>query len=140
MDLKDIEKREQQIKEISERIKSEYHKHSSLEWTYIAAKKIFYSYLNNEAKCPFCAEEMQGFELTHYKCKKCNQYFTNRIMELAELYNLAKMYPDFDQFKQHIKVKFTGEPITQEIDCELMLIRVNCTKDKYINTDTIKIN
>jgi len=28
-------------------------------------------------KCPLCGEEMKGIELTHYKCKKCNEYFTN---------------------------------------------------------------
>ena len=28
-------------------------------------------------KCPICLEEMKGIELTHYKCKKCNEYFTN---------------------------------------------------------------
>lgn len=28
-------------------------------------------------KCPLCGEEMIGIELTHYKCKKCNEYFTN---------------------------------------------------------------
>jgi hypothetical protein len=33
--------------------------------------------LKHKIKCPFCAKEMQGFELMHYKCKKCNEYFTN---------------------------------------------------------------
>ena len=28
-------------------------------------------------KCPFCSEEMTGIQLTHYKCKKCNEYFTD---------------------------------------------------------------
>ena len=28
-------------------------------------------------KCPFCSTEMKGIELTHYKCKNCNLYFTN---------------------------------------------------------------
>ena len=28
-------------------------------------------------KCPFCSTEMNGIQLTHYKCKKCNEYFTN---------------------------------------------------------------
>lgn len=28
-------------------------------------------------KCPICSEEMKGVELIHYKCKKCNEYFTN---------------------------------------------------------------
>lgn len=27
--------------------------------------------------CPLCGEEMKGIELMHYKCKKCNKYFTN---------------------------------------------------------------
>jgi len=29
------------------------------------------------SNCPICGEEMDGIELTHYKCKKCNEYFTN---------------------------------------------------------------
>ena len=32
---------------------------------------------NSVCKCPLCGEEMKGIELTHYKCKKCNEYFTN---------------------------------------------------------------
>lgn len=28
-------------------------------------------------KCPYCATEMKGIELTHYRCKNCNLYFTN---------------------------------------------------------------
>ena len=32
---------------------------------------------NSVCKCPFCSTEMKGIELTHYKCKNCNLYFTN---------------------------------------------------------------
>lgn len=28
-------------------------------------------------KCPYCDTEMKGIELTHYRCKNCNLYFTN---------------------------------------------------------------
>jgi hypothetical protein len=28
-------------------------------------------------KCPICGEEMNGIVLAHYKCNKCNNYFTN---------------------------------------------------------------
>lgn len=35
-------------------------------------------YLKKAAcKCPVCSTEMKGIELTHYKCEKCNLYFTN---------------------------------------------------------------
>jgi len=27
--------------------------------------------------CPLCSTKMHSVTLTHYKCKKCNQYFTN---------------------------------------------------------------
>ena len=33
--------------------------------------------INSVCKCPLCGEKMKGIELTHYKCKKCNEYFTN---------------------------------------------------------------
>lgn len=42
--------------------------------TYEELKKEFE---NDECGCPFCGEIMCGIELTHYKCKKCNEYFTN---------------------------------------------------------------
>ena len=32
---------------------------------------------NLVCKCPICSTKMKGIELTHYKCKKCNEYFTN---------------------------------------------------------------
>jgi hypothetical protein len=34
---------------------------------------------NNEeiTKCPLCGETMNSIELTHFKCKKCDEYFTN---------------------------------------------------------------
>lgn len=32
---------------------------------------------NSVCKCPLCGEEMKGIELTHYKCKNCNEYFTD---------------------------------------------------------------
>ena len=31
----------------------------------------------NITKCPLCGEEMNGIKLTHYKCKNCNEYYTN---------------------------------------------------------------
>lgn len=58
-------------------------------------------------------------------------------MELAELYDLANMYPDFSQFEQHVKAKMTGEPITQKINCELRLVKVIYKRNKYINPDKI---
>ncbi len=30
-----------------------------------------------KAKCPACGSEMSGFVLTHYKCKNCNESFTD---------------------------------------------------------------
>lgn len=27
--------------------------------------------------CPYCGKSMKGIELTHFKCKTCNEYFTN---------------------------------------------------------------
>lgn len=33
--------------------------------------------ISSVAKCPVCLEKMKGIELIHYKCKKCNEYFTN---------------------------------------------------------------
>jgi hypothetical protein len=33
--------------------------------------------LGHPVRCPICSEEMKGIELTHYKCKHCNEYFTN---------------------------------------------------------------
>lgn len=27
--------------------------------------------------CPFCGKSTRGFVLTHYKCKACNEYFTD---------------------------------------------------------------
>jgi transposase-like protein len=32
---------------------------------------------NSIINCPFCSNEMKGIKLTHYKCKKCNEYFTD---------------------------------------------------------------
>ena len=29
------------------------------------------------SNCPFCSEQMKGIKLTHYKCKNCNEYFTD---------------------------------------------------------------
>lgn len=45
-----------------------------LEWSIgaIYDKKEF-----KTSNCPICSSEMKGFELTHYHCKKCNEYFTN---------------------------------------------------------------
>ena len=41
-------------------------------------KQLNLSHVSNSVcKCPLCGEEMKGIELTHYKCKKCNEYFTN---------------------------------------------------------------
>ncbi len=28
-------------------------------------------------KCPYCSTEMKGIVLTHYKCSKCKQYYTD---------------------------------------------------------------
>jgi hypothetical protein len=38
------------IAAIEERIKSEYNKHRDLDWAKIAAKKIYYSYVNKKIK------------------------------------------------------------------------------------------
>lgn len=32
---------------------------------------------NDQKDCPICGEKMNGIVLTHYKCKKCNEYYTN---------------------------------------------------------------
>jgi hypothetical protein len=31
----------------------------------------------NYKNCPICSTKMKGVELIHYKCEKCNEYFTN---------------------------------------------------------------
>ena len=32
---------------------------------------------NLVCKCPFCSTEMKGIKFIHYKCKNCNEYFTD---------------------------------------------------------------
>ncbi len=43
----------------------------------INCNNILNSYPKRITNCPVCTEEMKGIELTHYKCKHCNEYFTN---------------------------------------------------------------
>ena len=31
----------------------------------------------SDCKCPECSEKMRKVKLTHYKCNKCNKYYTN---------------------------------------------------------------
>ena len=33
--------------------------------------------LHSVSNCPFCNTKMKGIQLTHYKCKNCNEYFTD---------------------------------------------------------------
>lgn len=33
--------------------------------------------LNPLCGCPICGESMKGIQLVHYKCKGCNEHFTN---------------------------------------------------------------
>lgn len=43
-------------------------------------KKNSYYRKESEIKtksCPLCGKDMKGFILTHYKCKECNQQFTD---------------------------------------------------------------
>ncbi len=47
---------------------------------------------------------------------------------LFDVYNLAKGFSDFEEFEQHLKVEFTGQPSTVVIDCELILVR--CFPDR----------
>ena len=41
------------------------------------SKKIKNDLSPDVSNCPFCSEQMKGIKLTHYKCKNCNEYFTN---------------------------------------------------------------
>lgn len=51
-------------------------------------------------------------------------------MELSDLYDIARMLPDFDQFEQYIKSRMTGEPITGVIDAKFILIELKEKKDE----------
>jgi transposase-like protein len=44
-----------------------------------ALPRIWQLYIDRDlnTKCPFCSSEMKGIEIIHYKCKNCNEYFTN---------------------------------------------------------------
>ena len=41
-----------------------------------AKQTLLNLFSNSTCKCPLCGKKMKGIEVTHYKCKKCNEYFT----------------------------------------------------------------
>lgn len=65
------------ILEIKERIEAEYKKHKSIDWTEIAAKKIYSTLFPVVDNCPVCQSiDLFSFNLMHYKCRKCENKFT----------------------------------------------------------------
>lgn len=78
----------------SEKILNKYAKKNMVEWNQDSFKKTHVKlyksiiqsidealrqYPDNKliCKCPICGNEMMGVKMVHYKCNRCDEYFTN---------------------------------------------------------------